>query len=86
MGFAHKTNKVLDPFRFKLISLAGWMNQHQHDAIDYRGWFLDESHWLIRCQSDLARFQGVDDFVAVKASDFHKEPQLSTGTRQLLEN
>jgi hypothetical protein len=27
--------KPLDPFRFLLISLAGWMNQHQLLVIDY---------------------------------------------------
>jgi hypothetical protein len=26
---------VLDPFRFVLISIAGWMNQQQQEAIDY---------------------------------------------------
>jgi hypothetical protein len=26
---------VLDPFRFVLISIAGWMNQQQQQAIDY---------------------------------------------------
>jgi hypothetical protein len=30
-----KTSKVLDPFRFLLICVAGWMNQQQQDAIDY---------------------------------------------------
>jgi hypothetical protein len=27
--------KVLDPFRFVLIALAGWMKEHQQQAIDY---------------------------------------------------
>ena len=27
--------KPLDPFRLLLISLAGWMNQHQLHVIDY---------------------------------------------------
>jgi hypothetical protein len=26
---------VLHPFRFLLISIAGWMNQQQQQAIDY---------------------------------------------------
>jgi hypothetical protein len=26
---------VLDPFRFVVISVAGWMNQRQREAIDY---------------------------------------------------
>jgi hypothetical protein len=25
----------LDPFRFVLIAVAGWMNQHQLQVIDY---------------------------------------------------
>jgi hypothetical protein len=29
-----KTTKVLDPFRFVLIAVAGWMNQQQQDGID----------------------------------------------------
>jgi hypothetical protein len=28
-------SRALDPFRFVLISLAGWMNQRQLHAIDY---------------------------------------------------
>jgi hypothetical protein len=27
--------RVLDPFRFVLIAVAGWMNQHQLQIIDY---------------------------------------------------
>jgi hypothetical protein len=27
--------KSLDPFRFLLISVAGWMNQQQREAIEY---------------------------------------------------
>jgi hypothetical protein len=30
-----KTKQGLDPFRFVLIAVAGWMNQQQQDAIDY---------------------------------------------------
>jgi hypothetical protein len=26
---------TFDPFRLLLISLAGWVNQHQRDVIDY---------------------------------------------------
>jgi hypothetical protein len=28
-------SRVLDPFPFVLIAIAGWMNQHQQFAIDY---------------------------------------------------
>jgi hypothetical protein len=27
--------KVLDPFRFLLIAVAGWMNHHQLQMIEY---------------------------------------------------
>jgi hypothetical protein len=27
--------RVLDPFRFVLISIAGWMNEPQQQAIEY---------------------------------------------------
>jgi hypothetical protein len=35
---------VLDPFRFLLIAVAGWMNQHQLLAIDY----LREENRILR--------------------------------------
>jgi hypothetical protein len=28
-------SKVLDPFRFVLIALSGWMNHRQYQVIDY---------------------------------------------------
>ena len=31
------TTKSLDPFRFLLIALSGWMNQQQLQLIDYLG-------------------------------------------------
>jgi len=34
----------LDPFRLLLISLAGWLNQHQRDVIDY----LEEENSVLR--------------------------------------
>ena len=27
--------RVLDPFRFVLIAVAGWMNQREYQMIDY---------------------------------------------------
>ena len=27
--------RILDPVRFVLIALAGWMNQHQQQTIEY---------------------------------------------------
>ena len=38
--------KSLDPFRFLLISVAGWMNQQQRDAIEY----LREENRVLRTQ------------------------------------
>ena len=35
---------ALDPFRFLLISLAGWLNQRQQDVIDY----LQEENRILR--------------------------------------
>ena len=32
---ADDMSKVLDPFRFVLIALAGWMNHRQYQVIDY---------------------------------------------------
>ena len=39
---------VLDPFRFVLISIAGWMNQEQQQAIEY----LREENKVLREQLD----------------------------------
>lgn len=33
--FRHVSMQPLDPFRFVLIGLAGWFNQHQQNVIDY---------------------------------------------------
>jgi hypothetical protein len=41
-----KTKQGLDPFRFVLIAVAGWMNQQQQDAIDY----LREENRILREQ------------------------------------
>jgi hypothetical protein len=38
-----KARKVLDPFRFMLICLAGWMNEQQRHAIEY---FREENRVL----------------------------------------
>ena len=38
--------RVLDPFRFLLIAVAGWMNQPQQFAIDY----LREENRVLREQ------------------------------------
>ena len=38
--------RVLDPFRFVLIAVGGWMNQHQLQIIDY----LREENRVLREQ------------------------------------
>src|SRR4051812_35118643 len=39
--------RVLDPFRFLLIAMAGWMNQHQVQMIEY----LREENRVLREQT-----------------------------------
>jgi hypothetical protein len=38
--------RTLDPFRFLLIAVAGWMNQQQQHAIEY----LREENRILRAQ------------------------------------
>ena len=47
----------LDPFRFLLITLAGWMNQHQQHAIAY----LVEENRVLREQIGHRRMRFTDD-------------------------
>ena len=57
---------VLDPFLFLLISLAGCLNQHQRDVIDY----LQEENCVLRQQLGKKRLRLNDDQrrrLAVKA-------------------
>src|SRR5713226_3483364 len=49
--------RVLDPFRFVLIAVAGWMNQHQLQIIDY----LREENWVLREQLSGRRVRFNDD-------------------------
>jgi hypothetical protein len=48
---------VLDPFRFLLIAVAGWMNQHQLLAIDY----LREENRILREQLGRRRLRFTDE-------------------------
>ena len=48
---------TLDPFRLLLISLAGWLNQHQRDVIDY----LEEENRVLREQLGNKRLRLNDD-------------------------
>jgi transposase len=59
-------SSVLDPFRFVLIAVAGWMNQQQLHAIDY----LREENRILRQQLGTRRLRLNDDQrrrLAVKA-------------------
>ena len=47
---------VLDPFRFVLISIAGWMNQQQQQAIEY----LREENKVLREQLGGRRLRFTD--------------------------
>src|SRR5712692_10188388 len=49
--------RVLDPFRFVLIAVAGWMNQHQLQIIDY----LREENRVLREQLGGRRLRLTDD-------------------------
>src|ERR1022692_1858070 len=49
--------RVLDPFRFVLIAVAGWMNQHQLQVIDY----LREENRVLREQLGGRRLRLNDD-------------------------
>ncbi|HEY6290287.1 MAG TPA: IS3 family transposase [Terriglobia bacterium] len=48
---------ALDPFRLLLISLAGWLNQHQQDVVDY----LQEENRVLREQLGGERLGFNDD-------------------------
>ena len=49
--------RLLDPFRFLLLSLAGWMNQRHLQAIDY----LREENRVLREQLGDRRLRLTDD-------------------------
>ena len=47
----------LDPFSFLIVSIAGWMNQHQHRVIEY----LIEENRVFREQMGNRRVRFSDD-------------------------
>jgi putative transposase len=49
--------RTLDPFRFLLIAVAGWMNQPQQHAIEY----LQEENRILRAQLGSNRLRLTDD-------------------------
>ena len=48
---------AMDPFRLLLISLAGWLNQRQHEVIEY----LQEENRVLREQLGGKRLRFNDD-------------------------
>src|ERR1700758_5053468 len=50
-------SRALDPFRFLLIAVAGWMNQRQLQAMDY----LREENRVLREQLGERRLRLTDD-------------------------
>ena len=48
---------ILNPFRFIVIAIAGWMNQNQQYAIDY----LREENRVLREQLGTRRLRFTDD-------------------------
>ncbi len=65
-------SRILDPFRFVLISIAGWMNQRQLLAIDY----LREENRVLREQLGGRRLRFSDDQrrrLAAKAKDLGRK-------------
>ena len=55
--YAVTMSLTLDPYRLLLISLAGWLNQHQCDVIDY----LEEENRVLREQLGNKRLRLNDD-------------------------
>jgi putative transposase len=49
--------QVLDPFRFLLLTMAGWVNQHQQQIIEY----LREENRVLREQLGDSRLRFTDD-------------------------
>ena len=69
---------VLDPFRFFLVFVAGWMNQRQLQAIDY----LKEENRVLREQLGDRRLRLTDDQrrrLAAKAQGIGKKVSPGSG-------
>ena len=71
--------KKLDPFRFLLFVVAGWMNQRQQHAIEY----LREENRILRAQLGDSRLRFTDDqrrSLAVKARLLGRKMLAETAT------
>ena len=70
---------VLDPFRFVLISIAGWMNQQQQQAIEY----LREENKVLREQLGGRRLRFTDEQrrqLAAKAKGLGRRALVAVAT------
>src|SRR3954466_7961194 len=56
-SYTGEVPRVLDPFRFLLIAISGWMNQHQQQIIEY----LREENRMLREQLGDRRLRFNDD-------------------------
>src|SRR3954453_3221661 len=56
-SYTGEVPKVLDPFRFLLLAVSGWMNQHQLQVIEY----LREENRVLREQLGDRRLRFNDD-------------------------
>src|SRR5262249_23729486 len=71
--------QVLDPFRFMLIALCGWMNSRQSLLIDY----LREENRVLREQLGEKRLRFTDDQcrrLAAKAKGLGRKVLVELGT------
>src|SRR6516164_1824394 len=71
--------RVLDPFRFVLMAVAGWMNQRQLQVIDY----LREENRVLREQLGEKRLRFTDDQrrrLAAKAKGLGRKVLVELGT------
>jgi len=58
--------RVLDPFRFVLIAVAGWMNEWEYQIIDY----LREENRVLREQLGQRRLRFNDGLTTINAVDW----------------
>src|SRR3954447_5161578 len=56
-SYTKEVPRVLDPFRFVLIAISGWMNQHQQQVIEY----LREENRVLREQLGSRRLRFNND-------------------------
>ena len=53
-----RCRELLDPFQYMLVSIAGWMNQHQQQVVEY----LREENRVLREQI------GIGEYVSMMTS------------------